>query len=80
MLSPAVLPISRQTDKKTAVIIHEYVSAGRQILLEKLQHHLNAGIQIIIFDAKDEEDIDLIIKALEGAVKEKLSLIQTLNV
>jgi D-threonate/D-erythronate kinase len=52
--------ISRQTDKKTAVIIHEYVGAGRQILLDKLQHHLDGGIQIIIFDARDDKDIELI--------------------
>ena len=52
--------ISRQTDKKTAVIIYDYIHAGRQTLIEKLQHHLNAGIQIIVFDAKEEKDIDLI--------------------
>jgi D-threonate/D-erythronate kinase len=52
--------ISRQTDKKTAVIIYDYILSGWQTLIEKLQHHLNAGIQIIIFDAKEEKDIDLI--------------------
>jgi uncharacterized protein YgbK (DUF1537 family) len=52
--------ISRQTDKKTGVIIHDYILAGRKTLIEKLDHHLNAGIEIIIFDAKDEKDIDLI--------------------
>jgi D-threonate/D-erythronate kinase len=52
--------ISRQTDKKTAVIIYDYIQAGRQTLVEKLQLHLNAGIQIIVFDAKEEKDIDLI--------------------
>jgi hypothetical protein len=34
---------------------------------------------IVIERAKVEDDIDLIIKALESAVKEKLSLLQTLN-
>ena len=52
--------ISRQTDKKTAVIIYDYILAGRQTLIDRLHHHLKAGIQIIIFDAKEEKDIDLI--------------------
>ncbi len=52
--------ISRQTAKKTAVIIYDYILAGRNTLEEKLQHHLNAGIEIIIFDVKEEKDIDLI--------------------
>jgi uncharacterized protein YgbK (DUF1537 family) len=52
--------ISRQTDKRTAVIIYDYICSGRQTLIEKLQHHMNAGVQIIIFDAKEEKDIDLI--------------------
>ena len=52
--------ISRQTDKKTAVIIYDYILSGRQTLIEKLQLHLNAGVQIIIFDAKEEKDLDLI--------------------
>jgi uncharacterized protein YgbK (DUF1537 family) len=52
--------ISRQTDKKTAVIIYDYIISGRQTLIEKLEHHLNSGIQIIIFDAREEKDIDLI--------------------
>ena len=52
--------ISRQTDKKTAVIIYDYILSGRETLMEKLQYHLNSGIQIIIFDAREEKDIDLI--------------------
>jgi uncharacterized protein YgbK (DUF1537 family) len=52
--------ISRQTDKKTAVIIYDYIISGRQTLIEKLKHHLNSGIEIIIFDAREEKDIDLI--------------------
>jgi D-threonate/D-erythronate kinase len=52
--------ISRQTDKKTAVIIYDYIHSGRQTLVDKLQHHLDAGVQIIVFDAKEEKDIDLI--------------------
>jgi uncharacterized protein YgbK (DUF1537 family) len=52
--------ISSQTDKTTAVIIHDYVAEGRQTLVWKLYHHINAGAKIIIFDARNEEDIDLI--------------------
>ncbi len=52
--------ISRQTDRRTAVIIHDYVVAGRQTLSEKINHHINAGIQIIVIDAKEENDMDLI--------------------
>ena len=52
--------ISRQTDKKTGVIIHDYILAGKKTLIEKLQHHLNGGIEIIIFDVKEEKDLDLI--------------------
>jgi len=52
--------IGRQTDKKTAIIIYDYINAGRQTIVEKLQLHLNAGMQIIIFDAKEEKDLDLI--------------------
>jgi D-threonate/D-erythronate kinase len=52
--------ISGQTDKRTAVIIHDYILAGKQTLTEKIQHHINSGIQIIIFDAREEKDMDLI--------------------
>ncbi len=52
--------IGRQTSKKTAVIIYEYIQAGRETIIEKLEHHLNSGIQVIIFDAKDESDLDII--------------------
>jgi uncharacterized protein YgbK (DUF1537 family) len=58
--------ISRQTDKRTAVIIYEYILSGRQTLVEKLEHHLNAGTEIIIFDAKEEKDIDLIASVISG--------------
>jgi uncharacterized protein YgbK (DUF1537 family) len=52
--------IAGQTDKRTAVIIYDYIVAGRQILTEKLQHHISSGIQIVVFDAKEEKDMDLI--------------------
>jgi hypothetical protein len=44
--------------------------------MKKLEHQMT---HLIIEWDKIEEDIDSIIKALEGAVKEKLSLIQTLT-
>ena len=28
--------------------------------IEKLQHHISSGIQIVVFDAKEEKDMDLI--------------------
>ncbi len=52
--------IAGQTDKRTAVIIYDYILAGRQTLAEKLQHHISSGIQIVVFDAKEEKDMDLI--------------------
>lgn len=58
--------LSRQTDKKTAVIIHDYVRAGSQTLIEKVQYHINAGTQIIVFDAKDDSDIDMITSVITG--------------
>jgi uncharacterized protein YgbK (DUF1537 family) len=62
--------ISGQTDKTTAVIIHDYVAEGRQTLVWKLYHHINAGTRIIIFDARNEADIDLIASVIsEVSVK-----------
>jgi uncharacterized protein YgbK (DUF1537 family) len=63
--------ISRQTDKKTGVIIYEYILEGRKTLTEKIQNHLNAGIQILIFDAKEDKDIDLI-AAVISEIKTKV--------
>jgi uncharacterized protein YgbK (DUF1537 family) len=58
--------IAGQTDKRTAVIIHDYILAGRQTLTQKLEHHISAGCQIVIFDAKEEQDIDLIASVISG--------------
>lgn len=52
--------IGRQTTRKTAVIIHDHIVAGKQVLTEKIQHHIKTGVSIIIFDAADEKDLELI--------------------
>jgi uncharacterized protein YgbK (DUF1537 family) len=52
--------ISGQTEKRTAVIIHDHILAGKQTLTEKLHNHISSGIQIVVFDAKEEKDLDLI--------------------
>jgi D-threonate/D-erythronate kinase len=63
--------ISGQTDKRTAVIIHDYILAGRQILTQKLEHLISSGYQIVIFDAKEEQDIDLIASVISD-IKQKV--------
>lgn len=63
--------ISKQTDKKTGVIIYDYILAGRETLVEKIEHHINSGVQIIVFDAREEKDIDLIASVISG-VKAKI--------
>jgi 2-keto-3-deoxygluconate permease len=56
--------ISQQTDKKIEVINYNDVSSGKQTLMQKVQHHIKGGIQIIIIDAKEKEDLDLIASVL----------------
>lgn len=66
---PAI--ISRQTDKKTGVISFNDLLAGRQEFMKELHEIMNAGVQIIVIDAEDDEDIDLIASVLaeiEGRV------------
>jgi uncharacterized protein YgbK (DUF1537 family) len=63
--------IAHQTDKKTAVIIYDYIISGREVLIDKLQYHLDAGVQIVIFDAKHERDIDLIASVI-SEIKKKI--------
>lgn len=64
--------ISGQTDKKTGVIIYEYIQGGRETIKEKLQYHLNSGMQIIVFDAREEKDIDLIASVISEVKKKVL--------
>jgi len=55
---PAI--ISGQTDKKTGVISLNDLHAGREELSSKLNKTMKDGIQIIVIDAEDDEDLDLI--------------------
>jgi uncharacterized protein YgbK (DUF1537 family) len=66
---PAI--ISRHTDKKTDVISFNDLLAGKQEFSIKLHNLMNAGVQIIVIDAEDDEDIDMIASVLaetEGRV------------
>ena len=58
--------LSRQTDKHTAVIIHDHIREGRQKLKENVNFHLSQGTRIIIFDAESDEEIDLISSVITG--------------
>ncbi len=52
--------ISQQTDKSIGIINFNDVRAGKQNLIQKIQQHMNNGTQMIIIDALDDEDMDLI--------------------
>lgn len=52
--------LSRQTDKRTAVIDYQDVISGKQNLLKKIEQHFNDGIQLIAIDAREKLDLDLI--------------------
>jgi uncharacterized protein YgbK (DUF1537 family) len=59
---PAI--ISRQTDKKTEVISFNDLLAGKQELIKRIAGKMNAGIEIIVIDSEDNEDLDLIASVL----------------
>lgn len=61
---PAI--ISGQTDKKTGVISLNDLLAGREELSSKLNKAMKDGIQIIVIDAEDDEDLDLIASVVTG--------------
>jgi len=52
--------VSQQTDKKIEIIDFNEVHAGRENLIQKVLHLINNGIQIIVIDAQDDSDLDLI--------------------
>ena len=52
--------ISGQTDKTIALINYEIVRAGRQVLENKLSRLFKNNIEIIVIDALDDRDMDLI--------------------
>lgn len=63
--------ISHQTDKKIEVINFTDVMRGEQNLIQKVQQHINNGIPMIVIDAQEKEDLDLIASALTS-IKEKV--------
>ncbi|HUX94963.1 MAG TPA: four-carbon acid sugar kinase family protein [Bacteroidales bacterium] len=58
--------ISAQTDKKTGVISFNDLHEGRQLFITKLHEMMDAGIQIIVIDSEDDEDLDLVASILAG--------------
>jgi uncharacterized protein YgbK (DUF1537 family) len=63
--------ISHQSDKTIGVIDYNVVSSGKRNLIQKVQQHIKNGIQMIVIDAKDEGDLDLIASAITS-LKEKV--------
>lgn len=63
--------ILHQTDKKTEVITYEDVLSGKQNLIQKVQQHIKNGINMIVIDAQEQEDLDLIASAIT-ALREKV--------
>jgi uncharacterized protein YgbK (DUF1537 family) len=63
--------ISQQTDKSTGIINFADVKAGKQSLIQKIQQHMNNGIQMIIIDALDDGDLDLI-ASVTAPMKERI--------
>jgi 2-keto-3-deoxygluconate transporter len=63
--------ISQQTDKKIEVIDYKDVLAGEQNLIRSMQQHINNGIHMIVIDAQEKEDLDLIASAV-AAIKEQV--------
>lgn len=61
---PAI--ISRQTDKRTGVLCFNDHLSEKQEISAKLNELMNAGIQIIVIDAEDDEDLDLIASVVNG--------------
>ena len=64
--------ISQQTDKKTAVVDYNVVLSGKQNLSQKVQSLINEGNDILIIDAKEKEDIDLIASVITETKKKVL--------
>lgn len=56
--------ISDQTDKSTGIISIEEIRAGRKQLTLKLETLISSGIQIIVIDAENNDDLDLIASVL----------------
>ncbi len=66
---PAIF--SRQSDRRTGVADFSDLHAGRQQFILKIQKMMNDGVEVIIIDAEDDEDIDQIASVLAG-INEKV--------
>jgi len=66
---PAI--IAGQTEKTAAVIELNDVQQGREHLIRKVEQHLDKGIQLIVIDAQEKEDLDIIASGIT-ALKEKI--------
>ncbi len=64
---PAI--ISKQCDKKTGVISFKDLLSGKQEIVLKLKDLMNSGTEIIVIDAEDEEDLQLIASVVTGTQK-----------
>jgi 2-keto-3-deoxygluconate permease len=63
--------ISQQTDKNIGIINFTDVKAGQQRLMQELYSLINEGVQIIVIDALDDKDMDLI-ASVTAPLKEKI--------
>lgn len=66
--------ISQQTDKSIGTINFADVHQGKQNLIQKIQQHMSNGIQIVVIDALNDEDLDLIASAATS-IKERVLLV-----
>jgi 2-keto-3-deoxygluconate transporter len=63
--------IAHQTDKKIEVIDYKVVLSGKQNLIQKVQQHINNGVHMIVIDASEKNDLDIIASAIT-TLKEKV--------
>jgi 2-keto-3-deoxygluconate permease len=63
--------ISHQTDKKIDIISYNEVISGEQSLIQRVQQLFKNGIQMIVIDAQEKEDLALIASAIT-TIKEKV--------
>ncbi len=61
---PAI--ISKQSDKKTAVLSYRDLMSGKQEISLKLKELMKSGTEIIVIDAENEEDLEMIASLLTG--------------
>jgi uncharacterized protein YgbK (DUF1537 family) len=57
--------ISHQTDKKTGVIHYDDVLSGKQSIIRSIQHLIDNGIQMIVIDAQEKDDLHIIASAIK---------------